>query len=339
MKNRIDSSRKKTPWDKNKDLSPLQKFIKDKYVENYEIKHPKLIDTDENIILNNIEIKNCRYCGSDKIKKNGKNSNRIQRYYCLECKRNFISTTNTIFDNHKISITEWIEFLLDIFNYGSTSLTSKVNKNAINTSIYWMQKIFLVLEHWQENIILEDKVYIDEFFYKVIKSDIETKNGKKLRGLSHNQYCIGIGYNGSNIIALLEGLGKPSSDTTKKAFINHIQKGSELIHDDEKSHKILITELELKDTSYNSLWLKTLTDKDNPMRPINHQCDLIRQFLNTHSGFDRSDLQGYLNLYCFMNSGHKNKLEKVNEFMELALTTKVVLNYRDNFKNSKKIIS
>ena len=80
----------------------------------------------------------------------------------------------------------------------------------------------------------------------------------------------------------------------------------------------------------------TLNDDKNLLRTINHQCDLIRQFLNTSSGFDRKDLQRYLNLYCFMNSSHKNRLEAVNEFIELALTTKVTLNYRENFDTPRK---
>lgn len=331
MKNRIDSSRKKTPWDLTEELTPLQEFIKNKYIENYKSKHPRLIETNEAKILNCIEIKNCRYCNTTKIKKNGKNSNMIQRYYCLKCKRSFTPTTNTIFENHKISITEWIEFLLDIFNYGSTTLTSKVNKNAINTSSYWLQKVFLVLEHWQENVILNGKVYIDELFYKVIKSDIKTKDGKQFRGLSRNQYCIGIGYDSKNIIAIVEGLGKTSTDSTWETFSTHIKEGSKIIHDDEKSHNKLVKDLQLINEEYKSTYLKYLDDKENPLRPINHQCDLIKKFLNTHSGFDRKDLQGYLNLYCFMNSGHKKRLEKVNEFIELALKTKVTLTYRENF--------
>ena len=173
-------------------------------------------------------------------------------------------------------------------------------------------------------------------FYSVIKGDIEKKNGKKLRGLSRNQYCIGIGYDDTNIIAIVEGFGKTSSDLTKLTFINHIEENSRLIHDDEKAHRKLVKELKLIDKSYSSTWLKTRTDKENPLRPINHQCDLIRQFLNTHSGFDRDNLQDYLNLYCFMNSKPRNKLEKLNILLELALNTKVTLKYRDLFETKEK---
>ena len=332
MKNRIDSSRKKTPWEYVENKTILQSFINDKYKENYVFKHPLLSQTKEASLLNSIEIKECRFCSSNKIIKRGKTKNGIQLFYCKECLRRFSATTATIFEGHKISIEEWIEFLLDIFNYGSSTFTSKVNKNSMNTTIFWLHKVFLVLKNYQNDIVLKDNVYIDETFYKVIKKDIKMKDGKQLRGLSTNQYCIGLGYDGNNIIAILEGLGKTSSCKTKNAFISHIKKESRLIHDDEKSHNILVDELKLVDESYNSLWLKTKKDKDNPLNPINHQCNLLKQFLNAHSGFDRADLQDYLSLYSFINSGHKNKLEKVEEFLKLALNTKISLQYRQLFE-------
>lgn len=331
MKNRIDTSRQKTPWDNDNQKTILQEFVSNKYKENYKIKHPKLSETNEYKLLNSIIINNCRYCNSKKIKKNGKNKNNVQVYYCNECKRKFNPTTGTIFENHKIPITEWIEFLLDIFNYGSTTLTSKVNKNSVNTSTYWLHKVFLLLRDYQNDIILKDNVYIDEMFYTVIKSDIKTKDGKKLRGISRNKYCIGIGYDKNQIIAIVECLGKTTTEITTATFEKHIEEGSCLVHDDEKSHIKLVEKLKLTDNSYKSSYLKKLDDKENPLRPINHQCDLIRQFLNAHSGFDRSDLQDYLNLYCFMNGKPRNKLEKVNTLLELALTKKVSLEYRELF--------
>ena len=335
MKNKIDTSRRKTPWD-NTEQNLLQLFIAKKYKENYSIKHPKLKDTEEAIIFNSIQINKCKYCHNTEIIKRGKTKNGIQLYYCNKCKKRFTPIANTIFENHKISITEWIEYLLELFNYGSISLISKVNKNSINTSIYWLNKVFLVLQHWQDDIVLKGNVYIDEMFYSVIKSDIKTKDGKKLRGISKNQCCIGIGYDKNTIYAKFECFGKPNDDDTSKTFFKHIEEGSHIIHDDEKTHIKLINDLNLSDESYKSTYLKTLDDKNNPLRPINHQCDLIRQFLNSHSGFDREDLQDYLNLYCFMNSKPWNKLEKVKILLELALNTNVTLKYRELFEVTSK---
>lgn len=109
----------------------------------------------------------------------------------------------------------------------------------------------------------------------------------------------------------MECLDKTSTEKTTATFINYIESDSTLIHNDEKSHEKLVKELKLIDESYKSTYLKLLDDKENLLRPINHQCDLLRQFLNTHSGFDREDLQDYLDLYCFMNSKPRNKLEKL----------------------------
>ena len=59
MKNRIDTSRQKTPWDSKDEKTILQNFVSKKYKENYKAKHPKLIDTDEAELLNSIAINNC----------------------------------------------------------------------------------------------------------------------------------------------------------------------------------------------------------------------------------------------------------------------------------------
>ena len=335
MKNRIDSSRRKIPWNK-KDETILQSFIENTYIQDYDVKHPMLLDTSECEIINSIKINECRYCSSSEIIKRGKTDDKVQLYYCKNCKKRFTPVTNTIFENHKISIKEWIEYLLYLFNYNSISQIAKINKNSVNTSKFWLKKIFLVLENWQDTTILSGNIFIDEMFYSVVKKDIVTKNGKRLRGLSKNQYCIGVGYDGNKIYAKIEGLGKPSSSKTLKTFENHIKPHSKLFHDDEKSHNDLVNKNQLIDISYKSVWLKMLNDDENPLQSINHQCDLIRQFLNAHSGFDRNDLQGYLNLYCFMNSGHKNKLDKVNEFLELALTKKTSLKYRTLYPKKEK---
>lgn len=336
MKNYKDTSRQKTPWDELDSLTTTQEFIKNKYKENYEAKHPSLLSTNECIIFNDIKIKDCPYCYSINFVKAGKSQNKIQRYFCHNCKRFFSPVTGTIFENHKISISEWIEFCLDILNYGSLTLISKVNKNAINTSIIWLHKLFLILEEYQNNIVLTGKVYIDETFYSVIYRERVKKNGKFLRGLSENQFCIGIGYDKQHVIAIVEGMGKTSSKKTIEAFSTHIQSNSTLIHDDEKSHHELVKALSLKDISYKSNYLKKLNDSDNPLDPINNQCDLLKKFLYSHSGFNRDYLQDYLNFFSFMNSKPFNKLEKVEILLNLALTTRVTLKYRDFFKPKEK---
>lgn len=244
--------------------------------------------------------------------------------------------TSTLFDNHKISISEWIEFCLDIFRFESINLTSKTNKNSFTTSKYWLYKLFYIIEDIQDDIVLEGNVYIDETFYPVIESNKIVKDGKKLRGLSKNQICIGIAYDGRYVYARVEGFGKTSQKKTKDTFINHIKAGSHLIHDKEKSHKILIKELKLTDESYDANKLKKYKDKDNPLNPINRQCYLLKRFLRSHSGFDRDDIQYYINLYCFISNPPVNKLEKVEIILNRAIDFTKSLKYRDFYTSKSK---
>lgn len=256
--------------------------------------------------------------------------------FCNTCKRYFNVLTSTLFDNHKISISEWIEFCLDIFRFESINLTSKTNKNSFTTSKYWLYKLFYIIEDIQDDIVLEGNVYIDETFYPVIESNKIVKDGKKLRGLSKNQICIGIAYDGRYVYARVEGFGKTSQKKTKDTFINHIKAGSHLIHDKEKSHKILIKELKLTDESYDANKLKKYKDKDNPLNPINRQCYLLKRFLRSHSGFDRDDIQYYINLYCFISNPPVNKLEKVEIILNRAIDFTKSLKYRDFYTSKSK---
>lgn len=209
IKYKRNLSRKKTPWDSHDVLSPMQKLIKDRYIKAYDERHPSIKESKEIILLNSLKIDSCRRCSSTNIQKYGYTKVGIHRYFCNDCNRSFIPITNTIFDNRKISITEWIEFCLDIFRYESIIVTSKTNKNAATTTKYWLKKLFIVFEDYQNNIVLKgNRMFIDETYFSVVESEKILKGDKQLRGLSRNQYCIGIGYDGTNTIAILEGTGK-----------------------------------------------------------------------------------------------------------------------------------
>lgn len=168
-------SRRKTPWDEKEEVSDIASFIREEYRRHYLYHHHPLSGTEDSELLNKFIHQSCPYCHS------------------TQYKRNFTITTGTIFQDHKLSISEWIEYLLNLFGYSSINLNSKMNKNSETTSKYWLAKIFMLLSDYQEDIILSEYVMIDETYYSVIKSDIITKDKKKLRGLSKNKYCIGIG--------------------------------------------------------------------------------------------------------------------------------------------------
>ena len=89
--------------------------------------------------------------------KDGFSETGIRRYRCRECGRRFTVITNTIFDSRKLPVSEWVCFLLDLFGYSSFSLTSKVNRNAVSTTKYWVRKLFLLYMEYRTASCLEER--------------------------------------------------------------------------------------------------------------------------------------------------------------------------------------
>ena len=323
-------SRKRTPWDGESDVTETQEFLRRNYELYYSDRHRTVGDSGEADMINSYVPTRCPYCASEKFKRSGRTQIGVQRYMCGGCRKTFLPTTGTIFDDHKISISEWMEYCLNLFRHVSITADSWSNKNAFTTSRYWLQKLFLTLEPIQNRIILRDRVWLDETFYTVRSEDIVRKeNGDKLRGVSQNQLCIGVATDKKHTLFLLEGTGKPSQRKTFEAFRDHILPGSAFIHDKESAHAKLVRELNLRSEAYASKELKGLPDKENPMNPINRAHDILKKFLNAHSSFLRDDLQGYLNLFALVTNPPGVLLEKVELVIRMAFDNPKSLRYRD----------
>ncbi len=329
-------SRRTTPWDASQERTPLQDFIRDSHIDSYERHHKPLKDTTEHDVINSYIPEKCPYCCSKSFMKYGKNKNLIQIYKCNKCNSKFSSTTGTIFDIRKISVSEWIEYTRNLFHYLSTNSNSWNNRNAFTTSSYWLHKIFLVLQNYQKDNMLSGTVWLDETFYPLRKRDLRIKDDGSLpSGLSKNQMCIGVACTTKETLCFYEGNGTPSKETSFNTFYNHIEHGSILIHDATQSHDKLIEELSLIDMSFKADECKKLDDDENPLNRINTIHNLLKKFLTMHISFNRSYLQGYLNLFSFIMNKPNDKLAKVEKLLDMAFRTQASLKYRDLFsKNS-----
>lgn len=323
--------RRRTPWD-NFERAEMQDFIRTTHMQLYAQKHSKLADSNEAELLNSITVEKCRRCSSGDVKRNGYTSNGIAKYYCKECRKNFTVTTGTVFQDHKISLKEWIEYLRNLFGYLSLTADSWNNRNAFTTSKYWFKKTSIVCAGYQEQFTLKSPIYLDETYISVIKSDIVTNDGKKLRGISRNQICIGTATDGEHTIIKILGYGKPTQIAVRDAFIQFISRNSLLIHDRERAHRKLIKELELMEEVYSSKELKKLEDKDNPLDPVNRVHALLKKFFKAHSGFNRAELQDYLHVFSFMLNTPDDALQKIEIMLTWALRNPHTLKYRAYYK-------
>ena len=326
----VHKSRRETPWDEKENRTPMQEFLYQHYKAHYDEHHPHLSETGETQLINSYIPNICPYCSCKTFKKFGHTKNGVQRYQCLSCKQTFTPVTRTMFEGHKISISEWMDYSLNIFRYVSINADSWNNRNAFNTSRYWLEKLFLVLDSYQNSIVLSGQVWFDETFYSVRSEDIvRTEDGNRLPGLSSNQMCIGVACDKNRLLCVFEGYGKPSQKKTYEAFRRHIAHSAILTHDKENAHRKLVRELKLNSDSYDSRELKRMSDKTNPLNRVNRVHFLLKNFLYAHTSFNRAKLQDYLNLFAFVMNPPTDNLEKVELLLDLAFQNPKTLRYRD----------
>ena len=72
-----------------------------------------------------------------------------------------------------------------------------------------------------------------------------------------------------------------------------------------------------------------MEDKDNPLDPVNNLHDLSKRFMRQHGGFNRDELQDWMNLLWFIFSRPENRYEKVGKFLEMAISSPLKVKYRD----------
>lgn len=341
MKNKKDpvwgKSLRKLPWDDKEAVSESEQLISSTIKEWYEAKHRR-VSPDEVTLTNSISIQSCPYCGSRNFIRSGHYGDGIQRFQCKICARRFSPLTNTIFEDKKIPVSEWIEYLLHLFEFHSIKSSSRDNRNAESTGKYWLIKVFTVLKDIQKTVILDGTIYLDEMYFPVIRRKTITKNGKKLRGISRNKIGVAVAFDDKgNYVLVVEYTSKPSDKSTWKALGNHIRENSHIIHDGEHSHGILIRKLHLTSEVYSTEETKGLIDSENPLYPINHIHNLAKRFMREHGGYDRDNLQDWMNLIWFILSKPINRYEKVSKFIDLAISSPARVKYRDAMsKKSRK---
>lgn len=132
--------------------------------------------------------------------------------------------------------------------------------------------------------------------------------------------------------------GRANEKEVLKIYGKHIKEGSTLIHDGEKTHGVLVRALDLKSITYNAKDLIKLDDKDNPLNMVNKLCLAIETFMSAHGGYDREEIQDWLNLLWFITNGPKGRYDKVLLFIQMALKTRKRVKYREVIKKKDDAI-
>lgn len=324
-----------TPWDDvaADELTPAQALVRDSHRSMYEFRHEPFEGDAE--FFNGYERGSCPFCGAPVVKF-GHNKDGVQRYRCGLCRRVSTPVTGTIFDDRKLPLSAWTDFLLQAFSYASVSLMTREDRRSDTTLPYWMAKLFAVLDGIQDGVVLSGKAWIDETYVSEVAGKLwHRPDGKLPRGLSRNRICIAVGVDDSGkSVFVNEGKGMTTTERTWAALGTRIAVGTHVVHDMETAHNKLVKELKLVSETHNGKALMGVPDKQNPLRPVNHMCFLLKAFLRAHSGFSRDDLDGYLNLFHVIMNEPEDKLEKAAMVLDRAMRCPKTVRFRE-FYNVK----
>ena len=324
-----------TPWDgvPERDLGPAELVVMRSSRSIYGFRHHDFEgDAD---FYNGYPRDDCPRCGSREIIRKGRDRSGLQRYACKACGSRFSPVTGTVFEDAKLPVSAWADFILQVLSFESVNAMTREDRRSDTTTPYWMAKLFAVLEGIQDGVVLSGDVWIDEAYWPLAAKDAMARpDGKLPRGTSRNQLCIGVGVDGSGHFTFVhEGFGRASARMTREAFgQGRIARGSTLTHDFDLSHLPLVRELGLVDVRVNASRLKGVPDEPDPLQPVNRACFFLKAFLKSHPGFDRSQIQGYLDLLYVAMSEPEDKLEKVAMVLDRAMRCRKTLRFREFYK-------
>ena len=326
-----------TPWDgaDESSLPPAQRLVMRWQREQYDWLHLAGFEFDAEF-FNAYGRERCPRCGSERIVRFGRGRSGVRRWRCRACGGTFTPATGTIFEDRKLPAAAWVEFLLGIMSFESLAGIARRDRRSPTTPPYQLAKLFMVLDGVQDGVVLGGRVQIDEMMYPVPAADRDPSlEGKRAGGYSRNNTCIAIAReerdHGSSAFRVL-GLGKPSGERARAAYCPHLEKGLTLVHDKENAHNAVVRDRKLVSEAHDSRVIKRLPDDENPLWKVNRLCFLLRLFLDGHSGFDRTNFDGWLDLFSVMMNPPEDRLEKAAMVLDRAMTSPNTLRYREYYR-------
>jgi len=210
--------------------------------------------------------RSCPHCGKKHVIRNGRRTSakdentKYQRYLCLDCKKTFGITTNTIAASTKKDLYTWQKYMHCMVEGWTLRKSAEYCGINLKTSFAWRHKVLDTLCKIQDDIILDGIIEADGTFLPVSYKGNFSKSDFKLprrarrrggdqhtRGISREQVCIVTAVNRSGkSIAMVTNYGNPTTMALRYALDRRIEPGSNLCTDGRAGYKHLAKENGLK---------------------------------------------------------------------------------------------
>lgn len=175
------------------------------------------------------------------------------------------------------------------------------------------------LKYYQDEIVLDKEVFIDETYIHEDKSKIFyyeeigkiKKVRKEPRGISRNKICILVATDKNKSFGEIVCHGRPRREINYQICKKHIQNNSTVIGDEDTSLTYASRLM-----GWNRTQIKAYTEEAfERLLPIDDVCNRFKFFINKHRGFKKDLLQDYINLFFFID----NEMHKENDIYKVTI--------------------
>ena len=323
-----------TPWDGtcDADLTPSQVAVRDSHRSVYEFRHRTLSETGDASFLDRHVRERCPRCGDERVCRWGREADGARRHGCGACGRTFTSSAGTIFEDHKLPVADWAEFMGQAFGFESLEAMTREDRRSGTTTAWWMARPLAVLRGTRDGVMLSGEVRIDERTRPLAAKD-RVGGVAGMGAYSRDRICIAVGCDdaGRSLVARA-GLGKPGRSRCWDAYGGHIERGPGLVHDMENAHSILVDRLGPGGVAYRSADPGGLDDAHDPLRRANHTHFLLRESVRRHSGLGRDRIDDWPDLFSVIVNPPPDRLERVAMAPGRAMSLPISLPYRGYYE-------
>ena len=278
----------------------------------------------------------CIKCGSiTTLILNGKDIKGTQRYKCASCQKTFILNSSPVkhFKTSHFKLKKFIGYMIDDVSLKVISRNLSIN---IKTAHYYRYLIFSVIASYQDNLIINGKILLDETYVPIREKEFKfiPPDGKNLRGLSRNQLCLItiINLSGKCVIKV-SSRGVPHPKDYISLLNQNIGNINLIVYDGNTHNRQFVNQFKCAKIN--------LSKSDSEEYNLNYSDSLhsaLKRYLYKHIGMRLKNIQDYVNFFVYKYNFISSKSPQ-NMREEINVNNELNEDLHKRFKASSKKIS
>lgn len=283
----------------------------------------------------------CPACGSNKVVRNGRRKDGVQKFCCKECGRAFVAKSSTIASGTRKPLDTWIKYIECMMNWATVRESAERCNISEHTSFIWRHKILDAMRIMMDRVTLEGIVEADEAYLPISYKgnhknskgfDMQRaprKRGSEIhkRGLSNELVCIpcAVDRNGQSI-GKATNVGQCSSEDINGLLGGKIKDQSSFCTDGNSVYRKLT-----KEENLNLIQLKGGKAKKGiyHIQHINSYHSDLKRFLGFFKGVSTKYLNNYIVWNNLVNFAKETYQEKAVMFLNYVLTATLSERFED----------